>query len=68
MSRRSQAMAEGTQKFTWSIHEVEGRYRARCENHPGIEGWGQSEQVALNDAREKITVASEKADLGTDPR
>ena len=69
MSRRSQAFAEGVQKFTWNIEELtNGNYRATCVNYPHIQGEGPTEQFALTKGKEAIDTASRKAELGTDAR
>jgi hypothetical protein len=73
MSRRSQMFAEGVQKFSWQLstfRDSDGRerHKATCLNYPQIVGIGDSEQAALSKGKEAITVAAEKAELGTDPR
>ena len=69
MSRRSQAFAEGVQKFSWEINKLpDGNYRATCINFPHIKGEGPSEQFALVKGQEAIDTASRKAELGTDAR
>ena len=69
MSRRSQAFAEGVQKFSWEINKLpDGNYRATCINFPHIVGTGPSEQFALVKGQEAIDTASRKAELGTDAR
>jgi hypothetical protein len=61
-------MSRRTQKFTWTVRKVAAGYECQCENLPGVKGVGPTEQWAINDAREKVTVAAEKAEIGTDPR
>lgn len=69
MSRRSQAFAEGVQKFSWDIaQQPDGTYKATCINFPHIVGTGPSEQFALVKGQELIDTASRKAELGTDQR
>ena len=69
MSRRSQAFAEGVQKFSWNIsQQPDGTYKATCINFPHITGTGPSEQFALVKGQEAIDTASRKAELGTDQR
>lgn len=64
MSRRSQAFAEGTQKFTWSVaRQDDGTYLATCMNHPAIMGRGPTEQFAMTAATKAITEAAETCDL-----
>lgn len=63
MSRQSQAFAFGVPKFTWEVNKVEDRYRCRCENHPAVEGWGQTEQEAIQNAVVAIRDAAEKAEI-----
>lgn len=63
MSRASQAFAFGVPKFTWELERVEDRYRCRCENHPQVEGWGDTEQEAIQQAVLAIRDAAEKAEI-----
>lgn len=70
MSRRSQAFAEGQPAFTWRLERIaggppsaDGRYKCTCENHPSIFAFGNTEQEAMQAARERITEAAETANL-----
>lgn len=65
MSRRSQAFAEGVQKFSWRVERVtDGRYKAESESHPGIVAFGDTEQQAMTAAKDKIYDEVTKATLG----
>lgn len=64
MSRKSQAFAEGVQKFSWALEKLpEGGYQCTCRNHPAIVGTGETEQAAMRAATVAIRDAAEKADL-----
>ena len=68
MSRKSQAFAEGTQKFSWkmeSFADESGRVRVKCvcRNHPSIIGIGDDEQTAMRAAQKAITIAAEDVKL-----
>lgn len=69
MSRRSQMFSEGVQKFSLDVNRTpSGGYKATCRNYPHISAEGPNEQSAIAKCKEQLTIASEKAELGTDPR
>lgn len=72
MSRRSQAFAAGTQKFSWRVEEIRerdaaapGRFKATCKTSPDIFAFGETEQGALGAAQRKLDTAIETAAIDT---
>lgn len=68
MSRKSQAYADGTSKFTLKVEQVahpnqEGSYKAYCESHPNIYAFGQSEQQAIRLLNTALEIAVDKAEI-----
>lgn len=68
MSRKSQAYADGTSKFTWTVTEVEhpnqeGRYKCSCDNFPEIYAFGETESQAIRLANSAMETAVDKAEV-----
>lgn len=70
MSRRSQAFSQGQPAFSWKVERVEQdmygkptRFKCGCRNHPGVFGFGDTEESAIRAASRAMENAVEAVDF-----